>query len=226
MGKLRDLKIALLTQLAPKLEPYGFHLRKSASMFFRKTTYGEDRFHITSIFHAYDFDVEAGVAVRFDDLEDIMNEQNPYLNAREKEKTSSIGAELGNIVSRRPHRWTIAPNADLEYMSSSIMSMFKNVGLPFFERFRTLEAVVAVLSRDDEEFALYSPFIIIRAKRALAGALCLEDKALFDSIFHAKDKMYEERVKRFSEEEEERQEFLRFADRLREKWKQGGRHDR
>lgn len=56
------------------------------------------------------------VAIRFDKLENLINENNKFLSEREKKATFSIGAELGNIREGRQKRWTVSGEGDIEKM--------------------------------------------------------------------------------------------------------------
>ena len=86
-----------------------------------------------------------------------------------------------------------------------MVKAFEAIAFPFIEEFGSLEALLAVLSRDDETAeALGLP--LRRAQRALTVAYLLRDRSAFDRLVRSKSKwMADEELFR------ERDAFERFA---------------
>ena len=107
--------------------------------FTRKTLFGRQTFHVSFIRHAHDCDVTGDVAIRIDDLEDLLNEWNATLSKAEQKQTHSMGAELGNLSEGRQRRWTLASEDDIPEVVSSVMALFESVGLPYLEKYSDLD---------------------------------------------------------------------------------------
>ncbi len=108
MNPMKELQRALLSSVAEQAAKYGFDKRPRGQTFYKKTTFGRLAFGLSFIRHKTDFDVTVHVAIRFDELEDLINEDSSLLSEAEKRNTFSLGAELGNISEGRQKRWTVA----------------------------------------------------------------------------------------------------------------------
>ena len=75
-----------------------------------------------------------------------------------------MGAELGNIMVTGQHRWTVNDEGDIPAAADGIVSYFRVVGLPFLERFSSLEETFRVLHEGGREARLICPFDDERAK--------------------------------------------------------------
>jgi len=159
---LKELRKELLQEIDKRLRPKGFRKRERS---FRKE-FGDCRwsFHVAFINHSDSFDVTADAAVRHHAVENELNADKPYLTETEKKHTYTIGAELGNIVGTGQHRWTVCGGDDIASVVQDIMLCFDKVGLPFLERFSSLEEVHSVLARDDSEAKLICPMPDVREK--------------------------------------------------------------
>ena len=95
---MKELRELLLQRLDEKLKSFGFRLRKTRQRFYKEAGQCRQIFHIAFINHSYDFDITADVAVRYHQIEDLINEENAYLSQAQKKSTATLGAELGNIL--------------------------------------------------------------------------------------------------------------------------------
>ncbi|HTG14335.1 MAG TPA: hypothetical protein VK747_03610 [Blastocatellia bacterium] len=179
MGLIKDLRNALLTSLAEKVAKYGFEGRVKEQSFYKRTPLGRLALHSSFIPHSADLDVTADVAVRFDDVETLVNQHKDYLSEGEKKRTFTLGAELGNIGQGSFLRWTLPSLDDVETVSEAIMTVFEAIGLPYLEKYSSMESALEVLSGDDKAAWLHSPFHNERAMRAIALAFLLGDRETF-----------------------------------------------
>ena len=206
MTRLKELQEQLLSQLATKLNAKGF--KRKEQSFHRDIPGGKQIFHITWIKHQSDFDITGDVAVRHDVLEELVNESNPRLSKREKSQTASIGAELGNLSMGQPLRWTVSSEADIPEVCEGILAVLESVGLPYLQRFSSLEEVLSALSFDDQDAWLHSPIDHIRAKRAIGAAYWLGRRETFTQLVKLKTQFLKNR-KDFG-----LSEFMSFAEKL------------
>lgn len=186
MTEYTQLKQDLLKNLARLIEIHGFALRAREQSFYKRTPVGRLALLLSFIPHRADFDVTASVAVRFNELEDLINEGNDLLSKAEKKGTFSLGADLGNISEGKQKRWTVASPGDVEGVCQSIMDAFVAIGIPYLEKYTDIETALEAFSRDDEEAWLYSPFHDARAKRAIGLAFLLGDRERFTKLAAAK----------------------------------------
>jgi hypothetical protein len=124
--------------------------------------------------HETDFDVTADVAVRVDAVEELVNASTPYLPAKIKNTTATVGADLGNLDTGAQRRWTIADKADIEAVASAIVSDFLRIGIPYFDRFHDLDTLFSMLRRNDQEAWLHCAIHHARCMRAVALAVVLK----------------------------------------------------
>jgi hypothetical protein len=184
--KIKELEKALLGSVAERVGAFGFDKKVKGQSFYKQTSFGRLAFHLSFIKHEADFDVTANVAVRFDELEDLINEDNELLSEAMKKNTFSLGAELGNISGVGQKRWTVASPADVESVSRSIMDAFARIGVPYLEKYSNMETALDALSGDDQAAWLHSPLHDARAVRAIGLAFLLGDRERFAQIADAK----------------------------------------
>jgi len=163
---MKELRNGLLAQVGDRLRPLGFRPRKSYRDYYRDVGQARQFFQISFINLPSDFDVTANVAVRHHAVEDALNQKRSYLNEAEKKQTATVGAELGNIIGIGQHRWTVAVVDDIPFAADSIASYFERAGLPFLERFTSLEETFRVLRDDGKEAQLICPIPDKRARVA------------------------------------------------------------
>jgi hypothetical protein len=183
---IRDLEKDLIKKLAERVGEHEYDTRARGQSFYQQTPFGKVALHLAFIEHATDFDITADIAIRFDALEDIINEGSNLLTMSEKRRTFSIGAELGNISEWKQKRWTVRSPADIEEVSRSIMDAFVNIGLPYIEKYSNMETVLDALSGDDKTAWLHSPFHDVRAKQAICLAFLLGQRNRFSELVAAK----------------------------------------
>lgn len=76
--------------------------------------------HVSFIRHEADIDVTADVAVRVDAIEQVVNQCETGLTDAEKRRSTTLGAELGNLTRRQPLRWTVSALGDVAAVAEQI----------------------------------------------------------------------------------------------------------
>ena len=155
--------------------------------------FGRHAFHLSFIKHKADFDVTVDVAVRLDELENLLNEHRGNLSEAQKKNTFTLGAELGNISEGRQKRWTVASLDDIKPAAKSIMDAFVAIGVPYLEKYSDVESVLETLSGDDRAAWLHAPIHDDRAKSAIALAFLLGDRERFSQLAAAKTEFLKSR---------------------------------
>ena len=209
MGPIKDLQDSLFARVAERVKQYGFDQRSKASYsFYRKRPFGRQAFHLSFIKHPADVDVTADVAIRFDELEGLVNKYKDFLTDAQKKGTFSLGAELGNVGEGRQKRWSVASFADVEDVADSITDYFVSIGIPYLEKYSDPEAALEALSGDGRDSWLHSPFHDERAMRAVGLAFMLDPKQRFMRVADAKTEFLSSRG------DQGLQRFLRLRDEL------------
>lgn len=164
---MKDIQRALLEAVGIRVVALGFDGKAAEQSFLRRIPGGRASLHLAFIKHPKDFDVVADVAVRFDQLEDLVNATNSLLSKREKGQTYSLGAEIGNLSGDGQRRWSVASLADVETVADQVVTSFKEVGLPYLERASTLEGALQLLTSPGRDAWLHSPIHASRLKRVV-----------------------------------------------------------
>ena len=197
-AQLASVRETLLLRLNTQLTTIGF--RRNGQSFSRAFHGGKGLFHVAWIPHQSDFDVTADVAVRHDAIEDLVNKFDStirpawaVLSKKEQTMTATVGAELGNLSIGMQRRWTVTSEADVATACPSILEAFKIIGVPYLQRFSSLEEVLSVLADDDKASWLHCPFHDVRAKKAIAAAFVLGRRELFGKLVESKAQFLKER---------------------------------
>lgn len=167
---MKDMQRALLEAVGRRIVALGLEGRPVGQSFLRRFDGGRAAFHMAFVEHPHDFDVVADVAVRFDQVEDLVNGNNTLLSKKEKGQTYSLGAELGNISGQGQLRWNVASVADVERVADQLVESFKAIGLPYLDIVSTMDGAYKALSSPGSAGFLHSPIHGSRAKRVIALA--------------------------------------------------------
>lgn len=163
MTDLQNCRRALLQDVGQLVEPLGYRPILSQQMFVRRFSEGKTALSLAFIKHPGDFDVVANVAIRLNQLEDILNGARSYLSDKKKLNTYSFGAELGNIHRVGQLRWTIRAPDDTKAVAQELVSCFKKIGIPFIDGAATIDDAYRVLTESEELASLY---LAPRSRRA------------------------------------------------------------
>ncbi len=128
------------------------------------------------------FDVTLDIAVRIDDVENIVNGEDQLLSIEEKRRTATVGCEIGNLTMGRQKRWTISTSEDVNKFIAEVGTMITSVVLPYVEKFSNLESLLTVLSSDGREAWLHFPVHLGRCQRILSLTLVLGKDEELDTI--------------------------------------------
>jgi hypothetical protein len=143
---MRDIQRALLEVVGARIAGDGFQRKPVGQSFLRRFPAGRASLHLAFVEHPRDFDVVADVAVRFDELEDLINANNTLLSKKEQGQTYSLGAELGNISGEGQMRWNVASSVDVDQVADQLVAAFKVIGLPYLDRASTLEGAYKLVT--------------------------------------------------------------------------------
>ncbi len=189
----KKIKKVLLNKIAGFLANYGFNNRIYGQSFWKPLNIGRGMIHLHFINHTNDFDVTVSVSIRFDKLEEMINKNNILLKVNEKNLTSTIGVELGNLTKGVQRRWTVKGVDDIEFVACDICKMIVKAALPYIEKYKDMDTVFEMIMRDDPDVWMLSPLRHRLAMNAVGLAKLLNKNELLDEIIRAKTKYLEEK---------------------------------
>jgi hypothetical protein len=172
-GSIKEMQQRFFEALRPGMEAHGFSPVPIDQAFHKPVSGGRWVLHISFIPHEGEFDLTADVAIRIDAVEDLVLRDNTAMLAKDKKRTATIGAELGNIADGRQRRWTVGSSTDIDLSAASVLKEFEAFGLPYLQRYSNLQTMLAAITSDDRSSWLHSPIHDARLKRALAVAVVL-----------------------------------------------------
>ncbi len=158
---LAALQRAVLASLSTALQADGFRLWEQD--LWRPKADVRQIVHVSFIRHADDLDLTLDVAVRHNEIEDRLAKVS-RLPARQKRRTATVGVELGNLADGRQKRWRLTEPSDVTGVVADALAWIRRFGLPFLDRFSSLDEIVAVLQSSSREALLICP---IAARREL-----------------------------------------------------------
>lgn len=182
MRALKEIQGVLLKRVSIELSHYGFDTKIHGQSFWKPTAGGHSMIHLCFIHHESDFDVTISASVRIDAIEDMINSTNKLLTIIEKQNTSTIGCEIGNLVSGIPKRYTVNHSVNLENIAYEMMNEIEDHAFPFIIKYSDLEVLFQTMIRDDKNVWLLAPLHHRRAQNAVALAKLLNHNNLSDII--------------------------------------------
>ena len=98
------------------------------------------------------FVVMPAVNVRFDALETLVNRYAVNRDEKALKSKTSIGMTLGELAGHaEPLRWSIRRGRDVDKALPEVNRLIRDVGLPYFERFQSLEALYEIICNQGEQ---------------------------------------------------------------------------
>jgi hypothetical protein len=185
-------KEMLLNAVDAQLAPCGFK-KHGGQSFHKLYNWGKAAIHLSVIKHPDDFDVTVDVAIRFDALEELVQQSNKFLTAKEKRNTFSMGAELGNLVEGKPRRWSVASHADVHNVAEQVQEQITSTAFPYIEQYGDMAKALQVLAGNDRDAWIHSPIAGERAKRAVGLAWLLGDKDKVKRLIESKTDLLRDR---------------------------------
>lgn len=219
--RLQELKKEFLGLLADALTPLGF--KRRGEDFYRLQPYGKDIISVTFVSHPeLDFKVKLDIGVRHDTVEEMVNAYCPDMPKNMVKWTDTIGNRLDNLTRQFTEwQWEISEEADLKREVRNLMeTAIHGIALPYFQRFSSLEEVLCILSKWDEESHRKKMLLDIPATgmKAIAAAYILNKRDVFDDLLLRFIPSYEERAREDIDCEQGLPHFLALAEDLKKRW--------
>lgn len=170
-------------QIADGLEKEGFKYVKSNERIMRQHKSGFDVIYITVIDYYPIFQIEFGISIRLDAVEEIVNQflDENFINPKGKRYTTTIGASY-RMLSNTQHNYIEIKNEDeLNEAICQLITLIGTKGLSFLEKYHDINLVNEVNKKQlliPNNYVCYIPHNIMQSLALLK--LC--DDPDFDAL--------------------------------------------
>ncbi len=142
MREREFLKNKVLSVLSEKLNPFGFKLKKSASEFIKKTSFGWNKYQIVFLVNYNKIEIKPSLLVRFDVVEDFYHKISEF-EEKYKKGTPTLGVAIEdlNYNSDLNCRFYLTHESQIDGIVKNLVDLFEMFALPFFNEFDNLSRV-------------------------------------------------------------------------------------
>jgi hypothetical protein len=205
-SNIRLLEAALFEAVSGELAGFGFESKVKQQALVRKNVGCTWIIHIGFVRHRDDVDATIDLGVEIAPVDKLFSAtEATHWGA------ATIGAELGNLVDRRPRRWTIESVARAPQIAQQMRTEVEKFGIDWLGRFSQLETIYQTLVRNDAQSRLIMP---LQAKRC---AILLGLATLLRTKEEARQVFLESHALLSSRQEPMLQQFENYAAKLLEK---------
>src|SRR5260221_2799057 len=117
---MKQLKAKLFNKVRDFLTEHGFKANQAQQAFYLSKPCGYLCLHLAFIRCVEGMEVAMDMAIRFNDVQDLLNEDNPDLPEESKKRQATLGCEVGNLTEGEPKRWTITKEEDISPVASQM----------------------------------------------------------------------------------------------------------
>lgn len=167
----RLLQDALLNALQVELASDGFTPDVKEQKFTRAAGDFTWVIHVAFVRHKADIDATIDLGLRIAPLERLFDSKDLVCVG-----SPTVGAELGNLVDRRPRRWTIESEQEVFTVSREMQHEIEKFGIDWFRRFSHLETLYETLAANDQQSRLLMPLQVKRCLLIVALALLVKGR--------------------------------------------------
>jgi hypothetical protein len=182
IGK-QGLKKPLMDRIAEPLDGLGFIKSIAKQAFFKKTAFGRFAFHLAFVDRGFHIGVVADVALRHDDLENLVFENTSgFIVPAGRRNTSSIGAELGRIRSSGHKEWPVYKISEIDNTAEAIVHEFLSVGMPYLEKYSDKEILFRAFVQHGPDASLLHSIPLRSSLNTIALAYLLGKMDIFTEL--------------------------------------------
>ncbi|MCL9807418.1 hypothetical protein NAT51_17960 [Flavobacterium amniphilum] len=135
------LKDILLDYLDKELIQYNFKLNKKLGEFTSKSKEGWKKLQLIFLIRDEGWEINLGMLIRKDLVENIYHKAS-YYEPKYHKITPTIGTTIENYINDgKNHRFCLNSNKDLAFCYTEILKLFKEIALPFFEKYDRIEEI-------------------------------------------------------------------------------------
>jgi hypothetical protein len=184
----KELMGPMLSRIEVELSPHGFLKNGTKQALYCKTPPGNETVHVALNNIGIGIEVDPNLAIRFDDLEDLIFENTTDFAI--KNKRSTIGCYLKNIMPFEK-AWLVSNPSDIDSIGDSIVLAIKEYGFPFFTRFSEQQVVLNVLVNDELMANTICAIPLSRALVTVGLAFLEKEQKIFEDSSQKLDRWLE-----------------------------------
>lgn len=211
-SKWRPLQRELLDAVGTGLAPLGFVRNVRHDEFRRPFDLGVQDVSYAFTSHRDGTGNTVYAGIRHEALERLLAPFHWHVPKELLKSLWTMAQTLDGSMVSGPRFWSLRGEADVAPVADAMVRAVKEVALPFFEQYSTLEAVLDGL--DDGSGSLYAGFSMSAAKTALGAAYLLGRREQFEQIATQR----KEQLVRSTAEGHDVGEFLAIVEALRGRW--------
>ncbi len=167
MTKRSFLKSELLKSLSTLFKSLGFQVNKSGE-YFKKNKDGLCSFHLVFLTRDEGWEINPTMAIRVDLIEDIFHKTSNF-EEKFKKGTPTIGISIEKYLNNnKNYRFNLIKESQIDTITQELYSLFKDIALPFFDKFSSLEALDRALNTNLDDTSLTGS--IFKGSKALIVA--------------------------------------------------------
>jgi hypothetical protein len=165
------LKIALFESVRQRLAGDGFELKAARDKFVRQHAGFSDSFQLACKDAKPGYRIQPNVGVRIDLIEDIFHQTSGF-DREFQDNTSTMGAPVGALLggSARDCEFLLESESWIPDVTEKIIDVFRTVGLPYYDKWKSLPAIDAELNGDPARRTLHRGLAWFRCSTGLIVA--------------------------------------------------------
>ena len=179
------LKSELLKALDIKLKDFGFQVNMKLGEFTRRNKDGWNKYQIVFLKTDEGWELKPSLLLRVDSVEDIFHKTSEF-EEKYKKGTPTIGTSIEDYQSNgKTYRYQMREEPHINVIAQELYIIFKEIALPFFDKYDTLEKIDKALNIKPEDTSLTGA--IFKGSKALiiAKLMCRRNfKELADYYYN------------------------------------------
>lgn len=154
MTKRGFLKTEFLNELSKKLLEYNFILKKASSEFIKKNRGSFLNYSLVFLSRDEGWEINPTMGIRINSIEEIYHTTSGFEEKYQK-STPTISTSIESFLNDgKEHRFTLEEENQINNAVIVFLDIFRNISLPFFEKYSSLKAIDAVLNENPQDTSL------------------------------------------------------------------------
>ncbi len=155
MTKNEFLKGELLRTVEGELRFNNFILNKTLAEFTRKDNQGWDKYQLIFLKRDDGWEINPAMLIRKDAVEDIFHRTSGFEKKYQK-GTPTIGSSVEDYLGNRSgsYRFDLTEESQIDSVAQKILTLLKEIALPFFDKYNTIENLDLAINEDPSNTAL------------------------------------------------------------------------
>lgn len=147
--EINALKAALFGSVGKRLAEFGFEPKLARDGFIRVHDGVADQFQLACKDAKTGYRIQPSVGVRIERVEQIFHQTSGF-ERKFHDNTSTMGTSVGTLLGGSPRacQFLLDSDSDIPSVTESVVGVFRDTALPYFEQWRLLSRIDAELNDD------------------------------------------------------------------------------